>query len=154
MLSSRIQAFAFGLLLSISTASGLANAQKPEHNDSKCASDSVPTSQVNSTPDALALFVSPMGNDTWSGRLASPNPTNTDGPLATIEEARNRIREIKSTQGGLKRPVTVLLRGGVYSHVNEIVFTTADSGTKTYPITYQNYPGECAIVSGGKVVRG
>ena len=30
------------------------------------------------------LYVSPQGNDAWSGRLAEPNAAKTDGPLATI----------------------------------------------------------------------
>ena len=36
----------------------------------------------------MNFYVSPNGNDSWSGRLASPNRTRTDGPFATLERAR------------------------------------------------------------------
>ena len=66
--------------------------------------------------DELALYVSITGNDTWSGRLAEPNAAGTDGPLATIQKARDIVRESKAATSGLRKPVTVLLRGGVYQH--------------------------------------
>jgi hypothetical protein len=43
----------------------------------------------------MNLYVSPNGNDSWSGRLASPNRTRTDGPFATLERARDAIRALK-----------------------------------------------------------
>jgi hypothetical protein len=30
------------------------------------------------------VYVSPDGDDRWSGRLPSPNPSRTDGPVATL----------------------------------------------------------------------
>ena len=32
-------------------------------------------------------YVSPKGNDAWSGKLESPNGEGTDGPLATLAQA-------------------------------------------------------------------
>ena len=37
-------------------------------------------------PQSADFFVSPRGNDAWSGRLADPGPA--DGPFATLERAR------------------------------------------------------------------
>ena len=105
-------------------------------------------------PPGLVLYVSPEGRDAWSGRLPSPNAAKNDGPFATIEQARDRIREIKTDAGGLKKPVTVLLRGGVYRLSAPLVFTPADSGTREGPITYRAYPGEKPVVSGGRIIRG
>ena len=36
---------------------------------------------------ALELHVATDGNDAWSGRLARPNETRSDGPLASLEGA-------------------------------------------------------------------
>jgi len=98
--------------------------------------------------------VSTTGNDAWSGRLAEPNADGTDGPLATIQKARDVVREIKAAAGGLTKPACILLRGGVYRQNEPIVFTAADSGTKECPVTYQVYPGEKPVISGGDVIRG
>jgi hypothetical protein len=42
---------------------------------------------------AAEWHVSPSGNDAWSGSLAEPNAGRTDGPVATLERARDAIRE-------------------------------------------------------------
>lgn len=110
-------------------------------------------SQLQDKPDRVTLYVTPKGNDAWSGRFAQPNADGTDGPLASITRAREVIRGLKSA-GELTRPTTVLLRGGVYRQTEPIVFTTADSGTSQCPITYQAYPGEKPVISGGMVIRG
>ncbi len=59
------------------------------------------------------LFVSPQGNDAWSGRLAEPNAAKTDGPLATIERAQQVVRQWKG-RPGRSGPIVVALRGGTY----------------------------------------
>ncbi|MGD9125981.1 MAG: right-handed parallel beta-helix repeat-containing protein [Planctomycetia bacterium] len=116
-----------------------------------------PVSQVKPDPEAVMFYVAPTGKDTWSGRLAEPNEAGTDGPLATIRAARDKVREFKKIEKALirvKRPVTVLLRGGTYTLDETLHFTDADSGSREWPITYQAYPGETPIVSGGTVVTG
>ncbi|MDH7570219.1 MAG: hypothetical protein QHJ73_11615, partial [Armatimonadota bacterium] len=42
--------------------------------------------------NAATLYVAPAGNDAWTGRLSAPNNTQTDGPLATLEAARDAAR--------------------------------------------------------------
>ena len=121
---------------------------------SNAPAQEVTARRVRSNAEGLTLYVSTVGNDTWSGRLGEPNADGTDGPLATVQKARDMIRETKAATGGLTKPVTVLLRGGVYPQTKPIVFTAADSGTKECPITYQAYPGEKPVISGGDVIRG
>ena len=87
-----------------------------------------------SDAEELTLYVSTVGNDTWSGRLGEPNADGTDGPLASVQKARDIIRETKAATGGLTKPVTVMLRGGVYPQAEPIVFTPADSGTRRVPL--------------------
>jgi len=114
----------------------------------------VDTPRAPSRAEELILYVSTVGNDAWSGRLDEPNADGTDGPLATIQKAREIIRATKAATGGLSRPVTVMLRDGVYPQTEAIVFTAADSGTEACPITYRAYPGEKPVISGGAVIRG
>ncbi|OGV63425.1 MAG: hypothetical protein A3K19_30750 [Lentisphaerae bacterium RIFOXYB12_FULL_65_16] len=104
--------------------------------------------------EGLVYYVAPAGNDAWSGLVAEPNAARTDGPFATVEKGRDAIRQSKAANAGLKQPVTVLLRGGVYRLAAPLVFTAADSGTKDVPITYEAYPGEQPVLSGGRRING
>ncbi|HWR98980.1 MAG TPA: right-handed parallel beta-helix repeat-containing protein, partial [Prolixibacteraceae bacterium] len=42
------------------------------------------------------FYVSPAGNDTWSGTLPEPNAGKTDGPFATLEQAQKAVKTLKS----------------------------------------------------------
>ncbi|MEW6751191.1 MAG: right-handed parallel beta-helix repeat-containing protein, partial [Candidatus Latescibacterota bacterium] len=65
-----------------------------------------------SAGDGTTLYVSVQGDDRWTG--ARPEPDGTaDGPLATLERARDLLRETRRA-GGLARGARVLLRGGTY----------------------------------------
>lgn len=102
---------------------------------------------------AATLYVATSGNDAWSGRLAEPNAARTDGPLATLQGARDAVRRLKAA-GPLKEPVMVFLRGGTYRVEKTIEFTPEDSGSKQFPITYAAQPGERPVVSGGRPIVG
>jgi uncharacterized protein (TIGR03437 family) len=98
-------------------------------------------------------YVSPDGNDSWSGTLPAPNASSSDGPFASLARGQSAIRSAVAAASG--RPLTVLLRGGTYylpaTPINSgtLNFTSADSGTANALITWQNYPGETPVVSGG-----
>jgi hypothetical protein len=101
------------------------------------------------------LFVAPAGNDAWSGRLAAPNADRTDGPLATVDAAKLRVRELRKQQPDRRDPIRVLLRGGFYPLASTIAFTAEDSGVgAASPTIYQAYPDETPILSGGVILTG
>ena len=101
------------------------------------------------------FYVAPNGNDAWSGKLPSPNRAKTDGPLATLQRARDVLRERKRQQSGvLDQPVTVFVRGGMYFLTEPLVFTAEDSGTAECPITFAAYRRETPVVSGGRPIIG
>ena len=102
----------------------------------------------------MNLYVSPNGNDSWSGRLASPNRTRTDGPFATLERARDTIRALKREGKLPEGGVTVWLRGGTYECLTPFELTAEDSGTPQSPITYSAYRNEQVRLVGGKRVTG
>src|SRR5579872_559103 len=78
---------------------------------------------------AADFFVSPNGNDSWSGKLAVPNPARTDGPFASIARAQAAVRDLPKA-----KPVTVLLRDGTYylslspTSPGTLTFSSTDSG--------------------------
>ena len=102
---------------------------------------------------ALTLYVSPEGNDTWSGLLQQPNPEGTNGPLASLRGARDAVRKIKA-QGLYVEPIHVIISGGTYRQYEPVVFEPIDSGTTPLPITYEAATGEEPIFSGGRAIRG
>ncbi len=91
---------------------------------------------------AVEIFVSPNGNDRWSGSIAAPNAKHSDGPLATIAAASQRAATLCS--GG--KVVTVLLQKGTYPPIR---LTWRDSGVGGRPIVYAAYKGERPVISGG-----
>src|SRR5579884_1060497 len=61
--------------------------------------------------EATKFYVSPLGNNRWSGKLDHPNSAHTDGPFRTLARARDAVRELKAS-GPLKTPVKAIIRGG------------------------------------------
>ena len=47
------------------------------------------------------------------------------------------------------KPITIEFRAGTYFLSKTVEFTAADSGTSNAQITYENYPNETPIISGG-----
>ncbi len=78
---------------------------------------------------------------------------NNDGPLATIAKAKIVVRELKLRHNS-DRPIKISLRGGTYFLSQPIVFEPEDSSSSNQPITYQSYPKEQAIISGGQLIAG
>ena len=100
-----------------------------------------------------SLYVSTRGNDAWSGTLPEPNPSGTDGPVATLSRARDVLRGLRAAPAWTPQPVKALVRAGVYPLDAAIEFEAQDSGTDAAPIVYAAFPGEEVRLSGGKTVR-
>ena len=93
---------------------------------------------------ALTLFVAPDGRDDWSGRLAHPNATRTDGPLATLSAACKIWRELAA---GRKR--TIVFQAGDYFLDVPLTLTDEDNG-----LTLEPAPGAQVRLYGGRRVQG
>jgi hypothetical protein len=106
--------------------------------------------QNNSKPFA-DFYVSTIGNDNWTGKLAEPNANKTDGPFATIARAKNAVRIIKKD---CYRNIYVLIRGGEYRLLETEVFTPADSHYDSYQIVYMAYPDENPVFSSDIAITG
>jgi hypothetical protein len=108
----------------------------------------------------MPFYISPNGNDAWSGLLPAPNGDGTDGPFATITAAQRAVRALPR-EPVWTEPVTAYLRGGRYELTEPLVFTAEDSGQEEHsnwnsyqahaqPVVYAAYPGETAEISGGR----
>jgi hypothetical protein len=119
------------------------------------------SSPPQSTSQALAVTVVPAqstvadfyvatdGNDKWSGTLAAPNSNSTDGPFATISRAQTAVQGILKNPKGRTTPIQVMVRAGTYYVTQPLLFTTADSGTSSLQVVWENYPNETPAISGG-----
>lgn len=101
---------------------------------------------------AADYYVSPSGNDQWSGRLPAPNAARTDGPFATLPRARDVVRH--RIAAGLTADLTTLVRGGRYFLPDGITFGPQDSGDARHRVTYAAYPGERPTLIGGVSLTG
>ena len=93
----------------------------------------------------MNLYLATNGNDDWSGRLAQPKRGRADGPLATFQGVVRRLRALKDSTT-LDGPVTVWVRGGVYSLAEPLRFTPEDS----WPVTFAAHGDERPILDGGR----
>lgn len=95
---------------------------------------------------AADISVSASGNDANLGTEAQP--------FATLERARDAIRQIKSKGPLPAGGVTVELRGGVYQLAQPFELAEVDSGTSNAPVVYRSRPNETVRLVGGRVVTG
>ncbi len=110
--------------------------------------------QSAATAVPLVLHVAPGGDDTWSGRAAKANRTRTDGPLASIEGARDRLRFWRTAGGAPLGPVSVRVQGGVYRLSAPFVLEPQDSGTPAAPVVYEAAQSARPVFSGGRPITG
>ena len=102
---------------------------------------------------AMSLYVSPSGNDRWSGRLQQPDSAQTDGPLATPRGARDRIRRLRLI-ARIPEPIRVVIADGRYMLSEPFVLGPEDSGTGPLPVSYEAAAGARPIFTGGRTITG
>jgi hypothetical protein len=98
------------------------------------------------------LYVSPQGDDHWSGRQPSPDASKGDGPLATLAGARDAIRKLQA--GERRQPVKVIIGDGTYRISEPLIFEPQDSGSESAPVSYVAAGGAHPIISGGQPITG
>ena len=95
----------------------------------------------------VTFYLSPSGNDAWSGQLESSNNDLTDGPFATFDRLQKAILSVSRS-----KLITVYLRGGDYLFKKPFRLISKDS-TRNYPqIVIQAYPGESVRLIGARKI--
>jgi hypothetical protein len=97
------------------------------------------------------LYVSPVGNDAWSGakRTRVLGHFGTNGPFATLERARDEIRERRKAGALSGEGVEVELQAGTYVLTSTFELSEADSGTTGSPVVYRAREGRTVRLVGG-----
>lgn len=90
------------------------------------------------------IYIAPNGRDTWPGTRAKP--------LATLEAARDMLRQMRAAGQETKGGVTVWMRAGRYERTKPFALAKEDSGSAEAPIVYRAMPGERVCLSGGRLV--
>ena len=101
---------------------------------------------------SIDLYVSPAGDDAWSGRHPDPTGDGRDGPFATLEAARDALRERR--RSGAAGGATVWLRGWSYQREASFQLDAEDGGSEDAPVVYRAFPGEEVRLIGGRTVSG
>jgi hypothetical protein len=94
----------------------------------------------------IELHVSPRGSDT--------NPGTPARPFATLERARDEIRQLRQRSDLPPGGVAVVVHGGRYPVVRPFALGTEDSGSVRSPVIYRAAAGETPVFSGGARVTG
>lgn len=106
-------------------------------------------------PARADFYVSPQGNDNWTGTLPEPDSGKTDGPFRTIRRAQEAVRKLKekvylpkreaiehlSSPGaipyigsphpfGSGKDILVYVRDGIYPLTEPLVFEPGDGGER------------------------
>lgn len=102
--------------------------------------------------EPVRFYVSPGGNDAWSGTRPDPDAGKKDGPFASLERARDAVRAAKAA--GLATPVEVVIRGGVHTRLEPFRLGPGDGGEPGRPVTWRAHEGERVLLRGGKGVVG
>ncbi len=89
-------------------------------------------------------YVALNGNDQNDGSLSHP--------FATIERARDQIRNIKTTAGLPDGGIKVCVKGGEYN-IASLVFDSRDSGSEGKPVTYCAYGDSPVVLNGGVTLK-
>ncbi|MBI2927938.1 MAG: right-handed parallel beta-helix repeat-containing protein [Verrucomicrobia bacterium] len=95
---------------------------------------------------ARDVFVAATGSD--------QNPGTRSRSFATLEAARDAIRQFKQRGALPKGSVTVWIRGGDYVRERGFELTAQDSGTAEAPVVYRAYKDEPVRLLGGRVIAG
>jgi len=90
--------------------------------------------------EGVTVHVSPDGNNLASGKIESP--------IKTIPHAIQMAAKIKN------KPITVILRGGLYEISEPLRFGTADTRTTDCPLIFKSHENERPVISGGRRITG
>ena len=104
------------------------------------------TSTAHCSPAPRTFYVSTAGNDR--------NPGTIEKPFASLEAARDTIRDLNRKGTIPAGGVSVLIRGGSYSLSKTFELDARDSGSEKTPIVYAPYKNEAVHLSGGERISG
>ena len=97
-------------------------------------------------------FVSTSGRDTASGTSPEEGKEAGEGPFATLERAREAVRQSIAT--GDARAHTIHVRGGTYRLREALKLDARDSGHPGAPVVWRAFAGEKPKITGAFPLEG
>ncbi|MDP4222237.1 MAG: right-handed parallel beta-helix repeat-containing protein [Bacteroidota bacterium] len=91
------------------------------------------------------LYLGPSGNDT--------NPGTREKPLATLNGARDRMREYRKSNSA-DQPLQVIALEGEYFLFQPLSLSVTDGGTERNPLVFKAEEGKRVVFSGGTPIFG
>lgn len=101
----------------------------------------------------VELYVSPAGNDGWSGSLPAPDKEGRDGPVASLTRARDAVRQLRAT-GQAAGGINIHLKAGTYRLSEALRLGSGDGGSQQSPVVWQAAGDGPVILSGSFPVNG
>jgi hypothetical protein len=87
-----------------------------------------------------AYYVAVNGSDDHRGTV--------DAPFRSLQRAQQEVRN--QIENGMHQNVMVYVRGGFYELESTLRFNDKDSGRDGFEVRYCSFPGEEAVLAGGK----
>lgn len=109
------------------------------------ATEEIDESAVGYMPGRVwkELYVAEDGSDANDGSASAP--------FATLERARNAVREIN---GDMQGDIVVHIASGFYHMEKKLVLSPEDSGTNGYNVVWLGNKNDMPVISGGKKIGG
>ena len=99
------------------------------------------------------LHVALNGCDAWSGLYPSPNAEGTDGPLASLKAAKEKVMLLKNAKR-LSKSVDVLIHSGTYTLNEPLHFSNEELFEEGQQLSFIN-AGDCEVIlQGGLTLTG
>lgn len=86
---------------------------------------------------------------TAGARAAEVIRVAPDGPIASLRQARDHVRELRKGANGEREPVTVRFAAGTYRVAEPVAFGPEDGG-----VVYEAEPGATVVLDGGREIVG
>lgn len=96
----------------------------------------------------LRIYVAPDGDDAWPGRSPQRTADGSDGPVASLAGALQRLRQARRESAQASGP-TILVADGRYQLDQPLELGAQDSGTADGPLVIAAAEGARPVFSGG-----
>ena len=130
------------LAIAVSCSGGNDNTALPDGEVQPPFNDNtaLPDGEVQPPFNEAHYYVATNGDDTNNGAL--------DQPFATLERARQAVRDHKASEGIPENGLVVAIRGGVYPRNKSFTLVADDSGEQGRPVWWAAYPNETVRITG------
>lgn len=102
----------------------------------------------------LRIFVSPKGNDGWSGTAREVNRARGAGPVATLHRALELVREARASRSAPPREISITLARGDYVLSRGLVVDRSLLGKGPCALAIRAQAGEKVRILGGVPITG